>query len=64
MISTRRSVRTASLCLALAVGVRGATAQQPAPPATPVGPQWLNADPARKTNQSNFRALERVADAQ
>ena len=34
-------------------------AQQPAParPA-PSGPQWLNADTARKVNQSNFRAIE------
>ena len=31
-------------------------AQQPAP--GPQGPQWLNADTSKKTNQSNFRMLE------
>ena len=31
-------------------------AQQP--PSGPQGPQWLNADSSKKTNQSNFRMLE------
>lgn len=32
------------------------TAQRGAPPTSP--PQWLNADTSKKTNQSNFRAIE------
>ncbi len=32
-------------------------AQAPTRPAGPPGPQWLNADTAKKTNQSNFRMI-------
>jgi hypothetical protein len=51
VVALRRFALAAALCAPLV-----AVAQQPAAP--PRGPQWLNADTSKKTNQSNFRALE------
>ena len=56
-LSTRaaRAALAALATLALGAGAApAARAQQP----VPVGPQWLNADTARKVNQSNFRSLD------
>jgi hypothetical protein len=45
------------LLLALLAGPTVSAVAQQAPSA-PRGPQWLNADSTKRTNQSNFRALE------
>ena len=52
------SVRAVGLAVSLLVAVAAPplAAQRGAPVTTP--PQWLNADTSRKTNQSNFRAIE------
>jgi hypothetical protein len=57
---TCTALRTALGRLALSTLVASlmaspAAAQQQTPPS---GPQWLNADPNKKTNQSNFRGIE------
>ena len=58
--TTRSTTRTALGRLVLTTLVASlatapAAAQQQTPPS---GPQWLNADPNKKTNQSNFRGIE------
>ena len=54
--SIRFTVRLLSMVLAVTAGAFRLAAQRPAPLTTP--PQWLNADTSKKTNQSNFRAVE------
>ena len=52
---TRRLAAAVAIALvALPLGAQ----QAGQPPAGPVGPQWLNADTSKRTNQSNFRAIE------
>ncbi|HEY3286174.1 MAG TPA: M1 family metallopeptidase [Gemmatimonadaceae bacterium] len=52
-MTPHRALRIAALCSIAAP----LSAQRGGPPVT-TPPQWLNADTTRKTNQSNFRAIE------
>ena len=52
-ISWTHALSVAALILSTAT----AGAQTPPPRPAPTGPQWLNADTSKKTNQSNFRDL-------
>lgn len=52
----RQSAVRALTALLLVTSSAPLAAQRGAPPTAP--PQWLNADTSKKTNQSNFRAIE------
>lgn len=56
LYSCRHSAVRALTALLLVTSSAPLAAQRGAPPTTP--PQWLNADTSKKTNQSNFRAIE------
>ncbi|MFN8574514.1 MAG: M1 family metallopeptidase [Gemmatimonadaceae bacterium] len=53
-----RSSRHLTAIAALALIVAAPRSSEAQASGRPVGPQWLNADTSKKTNQSNFRGIE------